>query len=102
MEWVIHREATEDDQRNGLVSIWQASHESNSSLVPTLSDTTSIWLRPLEKNISSGDIPNSPRSPRRTSWNSRGILVEFSWNPGGTLVEPYLRATPDHPGAYLG
>ena len=27
-----------------------------------------------------------PRSPRRTSWN-----------PGGTLVEPYLRAAPDHP-----
>ena len=30
-----------------------------------------------------------PRSPRRTSWNSRG-----------TLVEPYLRAAP--PRAYLG
>ena len=24
------------------------------------------------------------------------------WNPGGTLAEPYLRAAPDHPGAYLG
>ena len=30
-----------------------------------------------------------PRSPRRTSWN-----------PGGTLVEPYLRAAPDHPRAW--
>ena len=49
-----------------------------------------------------------PRSPRGTSRN----LVEPWWNPGGTLVEPYLRAapdhpgpprtTPDHPGVYLG
>ena len=37
-----------------------------------------------------------PRSPRRTSWNPRGTLVELSWNPGapwwnpgGTLVEPW-------------
>ena len=37
------------------------------------------------------DHPGSPRSPRRT-W----------WNPGGTLVDPYLRAAPDNPGAYLG
>ena len=35
--------------------------------------------------ISSGDIPNSMR-----------------WNLGGTLVEPDLRAAPDHPTAYLG
>ena len=28
------------------------------------------------------------RSPRRT----RSTFVEPSWNPGGTLVEPYLRA----------
>ena len=28
------------------------------------------------------------RSPRRTSWNPRGTLVERWWNPGGTLVEP--------------
>ena len=27
---------------------------------------------------------------------------EIWWNPGGTLVEPYLRATPDYPEAYLG
>ena len=37
-----------------------------------------------------------PRSPRRTSQN----LVEPWWNPGGTLVEPYLRAAPDHPEAW--
>ena len=29
-------------------------------------------------------------------------LVEPWWNPRATLVEPYLRAAPDHPGAYLG
>ena len=32
-----------------------------------------------------------PRKPHRTSGN-----------PRGTLVEPYLRAAPDHPGAYPG
>ena len=31
------------------------------------------------------------------SWNPGGTLVEPWWNPGGTLVEPYLRAAPDHP-----
>ena len=64
---------------------------------------------------------NPPRSPRTTWWNPGGTarnppgtltqnttprpsqnLVEPWWNPSGTLVEPYLRAAPDHPGAYLG
>ena len=45
-----------------------------------------------EKIISSGDIPNSTRSPCRTSWNPSGTLVEPWWNPGGIFVEPYLRA----------
>ena len=48
-----------------------------------------------EKNgttISSGEIPkHAAHSPRR-----------ISRNPGGALVEPELRAAPDHPGAYLG
>ena len=52
-------------------------------------------------------------------WNPRGTLPQTAlvWNPGksgtpaalaepggtcGTLVETYLRAAPDHPGAYLG
>ena len=56
-----------------------------------------------KRAINSGDIPNSLRcsfwcSHHRSSQN----LVETSWNPGGTLVEPYLKAAPDHPGAYLG
>ena len=38
--------------------------------------------------------------------NPGGTLVEPWWNPGGTLVEPivepYLRAAPDYPGACLG
>ena len=56
------------------------------------------------KIISSGDIPNSmrcsflvlapPCSPCRTSWNPGGTLVEPWWNPRGTLVEAYLRAAP--------
>ena len=37
-----------------------------------------------------------PRSPRRTSWN-RGLLVEPSWNPGGTLVEPSWNLTSGPP-----
>ena len=41
---------------------------------------------PPQEKISSGDIPNSPR---RTSWNPGGTLVEPWWNPGGTLVEPW-------------
>ena len=39
-------------------------------------------------------------SPCRTSLNPGGTLVEPWWDP--CLVEPYLRAAPDHPGAYLG
>ena len=52
--------------------------------------------------ISSGDIPNSMRcsSARKTPQPSQN-LVEPWWNCG-TLAEPYLRAAPDHPGAYLG
>ena len=53
---------------------------------------------PQKKKKSSGDIPNSmrcsfsartTRSPRRTSWNPGGTLVEPWWNPGGTVVEPW-------------
>ena len=42
------------------------------------------------------------------SWNPRGTLPQTTPdNPAalahrGTLVEPYLEAAPDHPGAYLG
>ena len=38
-------------------------------------------------------------SPLRTHG---GDPARIDLNPGGTLVEPYLRAAPDHPGAYLG
>ena len=38
----------------------------------------------------------------RTTPQPSQNLVEPRWNPGGTLVEPYLRAAPNHPGAYLG
>ena len=53
--------------------------------------------------ISSGDIPNSMRCsvsshhPAALAEQLGGTLVEL-----GTLVEPCLRAAPDHPGAYLG
>ena len=43
----------------------------------------------------------TPKPPRSTPQPSQN-LVEPWWNPAGTLVEPYLRAAPDHPGAYLG
>ena len=36
-----------------------------------------------------------PHSPPRTSWNAW-------WNPGGTLVEPYLRAAPGPPRSLSG
>ena len=42
--------------------------------------------------ISSGDIPNSPRSTRRTSWNPPGTLLEPWWNPRGTLPQGRPRA----------
>ena len=62
----------------------------------------------LAAKISSGDIPNSmrcsfqcshhPRSPRRTSWNVGGTLVEPSWNltsgPPRTTPEPIWAETP--------
>ena len=38
--------------------------------------------------------------PRTTPQPSQ--MVEPWWNPGGTLVEPYFRDAPDHPGACLG
>ena len=53
-----------------------------------------------QRKVSSGDIPNSMWC---SFWCShhyaalaepRGTLV-FWWNPCGTLVEPYLRATPE-------
>ena len=57
-------------------------------------------------------VPNRPQviSPTacgdlcsaRTTPQPSQNLVEPSWNIGGTFVEPYLRAAPDHPGAYLG
>ena len=40
-------------------------------------------------------------SPRRDHAAASKKLVELV-ELGGTLVEPYLRAAPDHPGAYLG
>ena len=41
-----------------------------------------------------------PRATPQPSQKPDGTLVEPWWNCGGTLVEPYLRATPDHPGAW--
>ena len=46
------------------------------------------WLP--TQNKSSGDIPNSMRSPAALA-EPPGTLVERWWSPGGTLVEPYLR-----------
>ena len=55
-------------------------------------------------------------NPARTLVEPFAALVEPLWSlpqttpdhpaalaePGGTLMEPYFRAAPDHPGAYLG
>ena len=48
-----------------------------------------------------------PCSPRRTSWNPRGTLVEPSWNPGRILVEPWwnprgtvISRTAPHPSGF--
>ena len=56
---------------------------------------------------SSCDIPNTCGALFKCSHHPaalaepRETLVEPWWNPRETLVEPYLRAAPDHPGAYL-
>ena len=75
------------------------------------------WWNPGGTVVLKPNHPGPPRSPRRTWWNPGGTvvlkpprttpqplqnLVELWWNPRGTLVEPYLRAALDHPGAYLG
>ena len=57
--------------------------------------TTSPQTTPLELSWDlTSNHPGPPCSPCRT-------LVE-PWQNPGTLVEPYLRPAPDHPGAYLG
>ena len=67
----------------------------------------SKWETHVDQQISSGDIPTACGALFSAALaEPRGTLLEPWWNPGknprGTLVEPYLRAAPDHPGAYLG
>ena len=55
---------------------------------------TFVFNNLRREEISSGDIPNSKRCSCWCSPHPSQNLVERSWNPGGTLVEPYLRAGP--------